>query len=165
MESHEVLRKVFEKVSPKAIAAELGISLSLVYKWAEKPSVDGTGSRNPLDRIATLMELSQDESIVEWLCQQAGGCFLRNPDSSCKQGFEVLPATHEIISQFSQMLSMISAAALDNSISSKEASEIRDSWDKLKSYAEGFVRCCEEGDFNQLRRIPKPSEGPRRLLR
>ena len=165
MESHEVLRKVFEKVSPKAISAELGISLSLVYKWAEKPSVDGSGSRNPLDRIATLMELSQDETIVEWLCQQAGGCFLRNPDSSCKQGFEVLPATHEIISQFSQMLSMISAAALDNSISSKEASEIRDSWDRLKSYAEGFVRCCEEGDFDQLRRIPKPSEGPRRLLR
>jgi transposase len=165
MESHEVLRKVFEKVSPKAIAAELGISLSLVYKWAEKPSADGSGSRNPLDRIAALMELSQDEAIVEWLCQQAGGCFLRNPDSSCKQGFEVLPATHEIISQFSQMLSMISAAALDNSISSKEASEIRDSWDKLKSYAEGFVRCCEEGDFDQLRRIPKPSEGPKRLLR
>jgi transposase len=165
MESHEVLRQVFEKVSPKAIAAELGISLSLVYKWAEKPSADGGGSRNPLDRLATIMALSQDESIVEWLCQQAGGCFLRNPESSCKQGFEVLPATHEIISQFSQMLNMISLSALDNTITTKEAGEIRDSWDKLKSYAEGFVRCCEEGDFDQLRRIPKPSEGPKRLLR
>jgi transposase len=165
MESYEVLRKVFETLSPKAIASELGISLSLVYKWAEKPHEDGTGSRNPLDRIATLMELSQNEAIIEWLCQQAGGCFLRNPESSCKQGFEVLPATHEIISQFSQMLHMISLAALDNSISTKEAAEIRDSWDKLKSYAEGFVRCCEEGDFDQLRRIPKPSEGPKRLLR
>jgi hypothetical protein len=27
------------------------------------------------------------------------------------------------------------------------------------------VRCCEEGDFDQLRKIPKPSEGPKRLLR
>ena len=165
MESHQVLRNVFEKVSPKAIAAELGISLSLVYKWAEKPSDDGSGSRNPLDRLAKIMELSQDEAVVEWLCQQAGGCFLRNPDSSCQKGFEVLPATHEIISQFSQMLSMISLAALDNTITTKEASEIRDSWDRLKSYAEGFVRCCEEGDFDQLRKIPKPSEGPKRLLR
>jgi hypothetical protein len=60
---------------------------------------------------------------------------------------------------------MISLAALDNTITSKEASEIRDSWDRLKSYAEGFVRCCEEGDFDQLRKIPKPSEGPKRLLR
>ncbi len=160
-----MLRKVFDKVSPKAIASELGISLSLVYKWAEKPNDDGSGSRNPLDRLLKIMELSDDEAIVEWLCQRAGGCFLRNPDSSCKQGFEVLPATHEIISQFSQMLSMISLAALDNSITTKEASEIRDSWDRLKSYAEGFVRCCEEGDFEQLRNIPKPSEGPQRFLR
>ena len=30
MESYEVLRKMFEQVSPKAIAAELGLSLSLV---------------------------------------------------------------------------------------------------------------------------------------
>jgi hypothetical protein len=156
MESHDVLRKVFEQVSPKAIAAEMSISLSLVYKWAEKPTTDGGGSRNPLERVATLMALSQDPSIIEWLCQQAGGCFVRNPESSCKSGFEVLPATHEIISQFSQMLQMISLAALDNSISQKEASEIRDSWDKLKSYAEGFVRCCEEGDFDQMRRLPKP---------
>ena len=85
-----MLRKVFEKVSPKAIASELGISLSLVYKWAEKPNEDGSGSRNPIDRLLKIMELSEDEAIVEWLCQRAGGCFLRNPDSSCKQGFEVL---------------------------------------------------------------------------
>ena len=88
---------------------------------------------------------------------------MRNPESSGKKGFEVLPATHEIISQFSQMLNKISVAALDNSISREEASQIRDSWDRLKSYAEGFVRCCEEGDFDQLRRIPKPSEGPKHL--
>jgi hypothetical protein len=163
MESYEVLRKMFEQVSPKAIAAELGLSLSLVYKWAENPAASAAGNRNPLDRVAQLVELSQDEAIVEWLCQQAGGCFLRNPESSSKKGYEVLPATHEIISQFSQMLNKISVAALDNSISREEASQIRDSWDRLKSYAEGFVRCCEEGDFDQLRRIPKPSEGPKRL--
>ncbi|TAE91882.1 MAG: helix-turn-helix domain-containing protein [Verrucomicrobia bacterium] len=156
MESHEVLRKVFEQVSPKAIAAEMGVSLSLVYKWAEKPMEDGASSRNPLERVATLMALSQEPAVIEWLCQQAGGCFVRNPESSCKQGFEVLPATHEIISQFSRMLQMISLAALDNSINKQEAAEIRDSWDKLKSYAEGFVRCCEEGDFDQMRRLPKP---------
>lgn len=157
MESHEVLRKVFEQVSPKAIAAEMGLSLSLVYKWAEKPSPEASNQRNPLERVATLMELSPDSTIIEWLCQQAGGCFVRNPESMGKQDFDVLPATHEIISQFSQMLHMISLAALDNSITSEEASEIRDSWDKLKSYAEGFVRCCEEGDFDQMRRLPQPS--------
>jgi len=44
-----------------------------------------------------------------------------------------------------------------------EAREIRECWDKLKSYAEGFVRCCERGDFEQMLQIPPPSAGPNRL--
>ena len=70
----------------------------------------------------------------------------------------------EIVGQFSALLQQISVAALDHSISKKEAKEIRECWDKLKSYAEGFVRCCEEGDYDQMMQIPKPSEGPARYL-
>jgi hypothetical protein len=163
MESHEVLRNAFAKTSPKAVASDLGISLSLVYKWAEQQSEDGSGSRNPLDRLMKIIELSGDLRIVEWLCQQTGGYFVRNPKSSCQKGFQVLPATNEIVGQFSALLQQISTAALDHSISRKEAKEIRECWDKLKSYAEGFVRCCEEGDYDQMMQIPKPSEGPARL--
>lgn len=164
MESHEVLRNAFAKTSPKAVASDLGISLSLVYKWAERQSEDGSGSRNPLDRLMKIIELSDDLRIVEWLCQQTGGYFVRNPKSSCQKGFQVLPATNEIVGQFSMLLQQISTAALDHSISKKEAKEIRECWDKLKSYAEGFVRCCEEGDYDQMMQIPKPSEGPPRYV-
>lgn len=161
MESHEVLRRAFDKTSPKAIAADLGISLSLVYKWAERQSDDGSGSRNPLDRLLKIIELSNDLRIVEWLCQQNGGYFVRNPSGSSKVD-EVLPATNEIVSQFSDLLQQISTAAVDHSINAKEAADIREVWDKLKSYTEGFVRCCEEGDYDQMLHIPKPSEGPKR---
>ncbi|WP_052573752.1 phage regulatory CII family protein [Haloferula sp. BvORR071] len=162
MESHEVLRRAFSKTSPKAVAADLGISLSLVYKWAEKQSEDGSGSRNPLDRLLKIVELSGDLAVIEWLCQQTGGYFVRNPQSYCEKGYQVLPATNEIIGQFSALLQQISAAALDHTIDTKEARDIRECWDKLKSYAEGFVRCCEEGDYDQMIHIPKPSEGPAR---
>lgn len=162
MESHEVLRQAFAKTSPKAVAADLKVSLSLVYKWAEKQAEDGSGSRNPLDRLLKIIELSGDTRIVEWLCRKSGGYFVRNPESRCHQEYQVLPATNEIVGQFSSMLQRISAAAVDHSITSDEAAEIRECWDKLKSYAEGFVTCCEEGDFEQLERIPPPSAGPRR---
>ncbi len=125
MESHEVLRHAFQKTSPKAVASELGISLSLVYKWAEKQSDDGSGSRNPLDRLMKVIELSGDPGIIEWLCQQNGGYFVPNPDGRhVKKG--ILPATHEIIGQFSDLLSRISDAAVDHSISPKEAKDIRE---------------------------------------
>jgi hypothetical protein len=162
MESHEVLRRAFQKTSPKAVASELGISLSLVYKWAEKQSDDGSGSRNPLDRLLKVIELSGDEGIIEWLCQQNGGYFVSNPNARlAKKG--ILPATHVIIGQFSDLLSRISDAAEDHSISPKEAKDIREVWDKLKSYTESFVRCCEEGDFDEMKKIPAPPQGPARF--
>lgn len=163
MESHEVLKRALKKTSPKAVAAELGISLSLVYKWAEKPSDDGSGSRNPLDRLQKVIDLSGDEGIVEWLCRQNGGHFVKDPNVAEQEIPHVLPATQEIISQFSELLSRISEAAVDHSVTKSEANEIREIWDKLKSYAEGFVRCCEKGDFEKMAHIPAPSKGPKRL--
>lgn len=154
MESHEVLKNALRKTSPKAIAAELGISLSLVYKWAEKPSEFGSGSKNPLDRLLQIIDLSGDNGIVDWLCRQQGGCFVKDPDVRAHQIEHVLPATQEIIGQFSELLHKISAAAEDHSVTKDEASEIRQKWDSLKSYAEGFVRCCENGDFKTMAVVP-----------
>ncbi|MEJ6572898.1 MAG: helix-turn-helix domain-containing protein [Akkermansiaceae bacterium] len=150
MKSHEVLKAAFDNSSPKAIASELGVSLSLVYKWAQEQSESGSGSRNPLDRIVEIHDHTQHLPIIEWLCEQCNGYFVRNPVSTCEKGYEVLPATNAIVGQFSSMLTRISQAALDNSITPDEAEEIRLCWDKLKSYAEGFVRCCEEGDFELM---------------
>ena len=154
MQSHEVLKQAFESpnTSPKEIASELGVSLSLVYKWAQSNSDSGSGSRNPLDRVEALVELTKHTEIIEWLCERAGGYFVRNPNSSCEKGYEVVPATHTIVQQFAGLLDVVSKAALDNTIDPKESAEIRIVWDKLKSYCEGFVRCCEEGDFEQIQK-------------
>ncbi len=152
MESHEVLRKALQKTTPKAVAAELGVSLSLVYKWAEKPTDLGSGSKNPLDRLLQIIDLSGDTGIVEWLCRQQGGHFVKDPDVSGHQVDHVLPATQEIIAHFSDLLNEISDAADDHSVTKQEAVAIRQCWDKLKSFAEGFVRACENGDYKTMTR-------------
>ena len=154
MESHEVLRRALRKTTPKAVASDLGVSLSLVYKWAEKPTDDGSGSKNPLDRLLQIIELSGDTGIVEWLCREQGGHFVKNPDVTGHQIDHVLPATQEIIGQFSDLLARISDAADDHSVTPDEADEIRQCWDKLKSYAEAFVQACENGDFKTMSRLP-----------
>ena len=154
MESHEVLKRALRKTTPKAVASELGVSLSLVYKWAEKPTEFGSGSRNPLDRLLQIIDLSGDNGIVEWLCRQQNGHFVKDPDVTGTQFDHVLNATQEIIGQFSNLLNEISGASADHSVSKEEAGEIRQVWDKLKSYAEGFVRRCENGDYKTMTRIP-----------
>lgn len=156
MESHEVLKRALRKTTPKAVAAELGVSLSLVYKWAEKPTDFGSGSKNPLDRLLQIIDLSGDNGIVEWLCRQQGGHFVKDPDVSGHEVDHILPATQEIIGQFSDLLNEISDAADDHSVTTEESVAIRQCWDKLKSYAEGFVRACESGAYKTIQHPKKP---------
>jgi hypothetical protein len=150
MESHEVVRKALSKGNPKDVAAELGVSLSLIYKWSQSDDSNGSGTINPLDRVLQLYELTQEDHLMQWLCMKAGGVFVKNPPTQHRRGFEVMPATQEIVQQFANLLASISQAAVDNSITSEEAHNIRHVWDELKRFTEGFVRCCEEGDFTHL---------------
>jgi hypothetical protein len=154
MESHEVLKQAFESptTSPKEIASEMGVSLSLVYKWAQANTDTGSGSKNPLDRVQQLIQLTKHIGIVDWLCHEAGGYFVRNPNSSNVEDYDVVPATHQIISQFAGLLNVVSKAAMDNTITPDESAQIRIVWDKLKAYSEGFVRCCEDGDFEKIQK-------------
>ena len=47
MQSHELLKEVLQKISAKQVSSELGLSLSLIYKWAE-PAAEGSGAAYPL---------------------------------------------------------------------------------------------------------------------
>src|SRR5512141_2776432 len=151
MQPHEVLREVFQQCSPKQVASELGLSLSMIYKWAEPPDpAAGSGSTNPLDRIETLLKCTNDRRLVQWICQRAGGCFILNPKTNKPHPSFLIPATNQIVQEFADLLAVIASAAADNQVTVKEAQQIRARWDELKSVTEGFVACCEDGNFSGL---------------
>lgn len=152
MQSHEILREVFQECSPKQVAAELGLSLSMIYKWAEPPdAVAGSGSTNPLDRIEALLRCTSDRRLVQWICQRAGGFFILNPKLNKPHPSYLIPATNEIVQEFADLLAVIASAAADNQITQKESQQIRARWEELKSVTESFVACCEEGNFLPLK--------------
>jgi hypothetical protein len=152
MQSHELLHEVFRQTNPKQVSAELGLSLSMIYKWAEPPAGDaGSGTVNPLDRIEALIRSTNDPRIVHWICERAGGFFIQNPKAHWPHPLHLIPATNQILQEFADLLSVVAVAAADNSISKHESRSIRARWEELKSVTEGFVRCCEEGNFSQMR--------------
>ena len=160
MQSHELLREVFQKCSAKTVASALGLSLSMIYKWAEPGNtVTSSGSTNPLDRVDALISCTNDPRLVQWICQRAGGFFIRNPKGLWPHPLLLVPATNQIVQEFADLLAVIAKAANDNQISRPEASTIRSRWEDLKSVTEGFVRCCEAGNFTSLK-SPRP-ETPR----
>jgi len=155
MHSHEILREVFQQCSPKQVASELGLSLSMIYKWAEPADATaGSGCTNPLDRIDALLRCTNDRRLVQWVCQRAGGFFILNPKTTKPHPSFLIPATNEIVQEFADLLAVIATAAADNQISRKEAQQIRARWEELKSVTETFVACCEQGNFSLLKEKP-----------
>jgi len=150
MQSHEILREVFQQCSPKQVAAELGLSLSMIYKWAEPADVAaGSGSTNPLDRIDALLKCTNDRKLVQWICQRAGGFFIANPDQ-VPHPHQLILATNQIVQEFADLLHVIAGATADEKITSGETKQIRARWEELKSVTEGFVAACENGNFSEI---------------
>jgi hypothetical protein len=173
MQSHELLREVFQKCSAKTIAAELGLSLSMIYKWAEPPDPSaGSGTVNPLDRIEALQRVTADPRLIQWICQRGGGFFIKNPKTNNAHPEFLIPATNEIIQEFADLLAVIAKAVADNQITREESEDIRGRWEELKSVTEGFVACCEQGNFRPMKdraasanlakpELPEPKKSPR----
>jgi len=149
MQSHELFREVFEKKKPKEIAADLGLSSSMIYKWGE-PNTAGSGVGNPLDRMEALLKSTGDHRLVQWICQRAGGFFIINPKNT-PHPHQLIPATNQIVQEFADLLHVIANSTTDESITPPEARQIRARWEELKSVTEGFVNACEQGDFARIR--------------
>jgi hypothetical protein len=150
MESHELLKEVFDKKAAKEVSADLGLSTSMIYKWAQ-PSANDGGVENPLDRIEALYQSTGDTRLVQWICQRAGGFFILNPKNTPHPHF-LIPATNQIVQEFADLLQVVAVAAADNQITPAEAKQIRARWEELKSVTEGFVACCEEGNFGAMKK-------------
>ncbi len=151
MESHVLLKELLKKTSAKQVCSDMGLSLSLIYKWAEPPSANaGSGAVNPLDRVEQLLKTTGDVRIAQWVAERAGGFFIHNP-KACRQISDLIPSTNAIVQQFADMLGVIAAAAADQQINDDEARGIRAQWENLKTITEGFVRAAEEGNFSGIR--------------
>ncbi len=150
MQSHELLKEVLKKTSAKQVAADMGLSLSLIYKWAEPPQDEtGSGANNPLDRIEQLLRITNDTRIAQWVCERAGGFFITNPRAK-PHPYQLIPFTNNIVQEFADMLGVIAVAASDNTITKEEARAIRRRWEDLKAVTEGFVHSSEEGNFRAI---------------
>ena len=155
MKSYEVIGQAVDTVGAKKVAAAMGLSPSLVYKWCEAPrdegEAEGSGAANPMDRLLALWECTRSAALLDWLCVHAGGTFVPDPARTIKNTHaEYVEQTQTMIHDFSELLGAISESiANDGRVDPKEADTIRREWQKLKAFAESFVVACERGMFDK----------------
>ena len=149
MKSHEVLKESMEHVGVKAIASDMNLSSSLLYKWCQpNDEVDENGTSNPLDRVAKIFEATGDENLLAWVCQQADGFFSPNPKVGENAAESLFANTHRLVAEFSDLLREVSQSYdKDGEICEEDARRIRREWEELKGAGESFVKGCEKGLF------------------
>ncbi|MEE3331433.1 MAG: phage regulatory CII family protein [Myxococcota bacterium] len=154
MKYHSVLKNVVEAVGAKQVAYDLKISSSLVYKWCAEPPAelgdDGSGARNPLDRLMELHASTNDSRPIEWLCSQIGGYYVPRSelgDESIDNAY--IQHTQTLLAQFSDLLQALSESiSHEGRIDEAESTRIRREWQLLQGRGEAFVHACEIGRFD-----------------
>jgi len=145
-----------EEIGVKAVAARLRLSPALIYKWCqEHDSADpeASGARNPLDRLADIVRETNNRDVVNWLCHEAGGFFVSNPQEpkGCIST-ELLVHTQQLVGEFSLLLSTVTGSIEDDGeIVAAEADKIRAAWEALKQSAEQFTTACERGAYRSAK--------------
>ncbi|MFQ5429442.1 MAG: phage regulatory CII family protein [Phycisphaerae bacterium] len=156
MRSNEVLREAAETVGVKVLAGRLRLSPALIYKWCQEANPgdpDTSGTRNPLDRLREIIEVTGHIPVVNWLCHEANGFFVHNPEAACEDiDADLLQSTQHLVMAFSRLLKEVSeSVANDGAIEPDEADRIRADWEQLKTTAETFVAACERGVYRKKR--------------
>lgn len=128
----------------KRVAAAVGVSASMLYKWRE-PAERGSGHANPLERVAKLIAATGDDRIVDWLAQQAGGHFVR--DEAAESAPRLGRDANALVKEFGLLIAEVVGAAEDDRITPDESQALRAKWNGLRKRTEAFVRACEKGSY------------------
>ncbi|MDB5171242.1 MAG: hypothetical protein JWM97_1925 [Phycisphaerales bacterium] len=155
MKSYEVIRQAVDEPGVKAVAAVLKVSPALVYKWCEPPAEredpEQSGAKNPLDRVREMYVLTKDIRLVRWLCNEAGGFFVSNPEPVTGKTLDesIFTETRGMVREFSELLETVTDSVENDSlIDLQEADLIRQKWEDLKACVERFVVGCEKGHYH-----------------
>jgi hypothetical protein len=143
MSSWELLHELFIQPQVKNLAAKLGRSAVLLYKWAEPRGGDHSGKKNPLDWLVELMALT-DERLVHWVCAKKGGFFVRNPVAR-RTRQAALRAENSLLEASGKFFMAVTAFLKPGGRTSENAARLRTAWEVLKSAGESFVCGCERG--------------------
>ena len=145
--AYEILREKLEPVGLQQAARQMGLPAKLLARWCSPPPVDSL-AKDPLSRLVALIHLTQDSTLLEWLCQRCDGYFVSPGHQPGPGQAGALKALQKVIWGFSALLSRVTdSLAQEGRISAEDAVTIRHIWQNLKAVGEPFVVAVESGRF------------------
>lgn len=133
----EVLRDaVGHKI--KEIAFKTGLSKSFHYQ-----ELSGK-TKNILDRVKIYIDAEDGDSILQWLCNENEGYFVKRLTAGNSQNQVIA----KLLLEFSEVMKVVADALMDGKVSMREYKNIRSEWTDVQAVMEGFLDAVERGEFD-----------------
>lgn len=142
----DILREATKGVNIKELAADLGkvegkptLSKSYVYQQLSARTA------NILDRCQVWLKHEKGDSILQWLCNENEGYFVKRITRLGKNDHTVIAT---LLKEFAEVMGSIADALLDGKVSMKEYRKMRKEWQDVQSVMESFFDAIERGEYN-----------------
>jgi len=144
----DILREAAKDMNVKQLAADLGkvegketLSTSYIYQQlrGEKKI------KNILDRCQVWLKHEKGDTILQWLCNENEGYFVKRLNGGDKTNHQVVA---KLMKEFAEVISTIADALLDGKVSMREYKNLRKEWQDVQGIMEGFLDACERGEFS-----------------
>ncbi|MCW5869380.1 MAG: hypothetical protein KIS61_19135, partial [Candidatus Eremiobacteraeota bacterium] len=103
----QILRENLGPLDLKMAARQLGLTPKLLERWCGPPPADGSLPDDPLSRLAGLWHLTQDQRLLEWLCQRCDGYFVSPRHQPDAGPASALTALQKVVSEFAHLLARV----------------------------------------------------------
>lgn len=137
MNAQALLQDIYQQVGIKQLAAQLGVSTSLLYKWLGQ----GDSHRmNPVDRVAQLFRVTQDRRLVDMVCRLAGGHFVAEPPVQRRRASRRPELSCRVMRELAQLQAAVAERLPARDWSPAQTAAALELWDALRSDMEPLLR-------------------------
>jgi hypothetical protein len=147
MNSKEAMKTACSRIGIKVVAEALGVSSSAIYN-----QINDESKNDILQKFVDFVSACEDDTPIEWACEQLNGVFVKNPDLMVKNTDIVQNYVPNSLKEFSEVIREIGIAMADGKVTADEAERIRKEWEDLKRLLETFVLACEFGYVDKTKK-------------
>jgi len=138
---HRTLLK--EAIRGKGFCKGLGVGKRMYHAIFEI----GRGGFDPLCKILTLITHSKNDMIVDYICAEQDGIFVRNTVANDSK-FNIYQSQSRVISELSDVIQVLTKSCSDGKLTTREIEAIKVQVDEFNKEIYGVIKAAESGKYN-----------------
>lgn len=106
------------------------------------------GGYDVLEKIIKLIDHSNNDIIINHICQESGGVFVKSVEADDSK-HTIYQCQSRVISELSDVIRVLTNSCADGKLTTKEIEEIKLEVDQFNREIYGVIQSAEKGKYNE----------------